>query len=167
MYRHKLLGLFTVSMGMSAAIFAPSLADAAWRRVSGLSCEPPANSTAIYKLASGLQNNSTGWVDFVCPIQEDSDFKKESVSVLNIHGEDRHNSQYVITKACFTYFDSTGGECGDPAMSGTGTGQYQLSPSRAKWQLITSHFPYVLVVLPQYHSTLGASTVRGVWWAIP
>jgi hypothetical protein len=153
-------GLFVAGLAGSVALLGSGVARAAWERADSSTCY-----TTLSHQIGGITNTSTAYsYTFACPYPESSALPKEDLDRLNAHGFDASSQYSVSVRACVTFWDSNGGDCGDPEYSGGSfVGNYTLRPELSVWSSSnSSDFAWISVSL-QPQTSAGANTYRGFW----
>jgi hypothetical protein len=114
---------------------------------------------------AGMRNDEIVAQRVFCPVDDSDEFRKESITTLNLHGYDGSSSANVNAMVCVSYWVAAGGECSTPGSNSAGTGNYTLQPSRAVWNAANRfNFGYIVVTLPA-ELTPTDSTLRGFFTA--
>jgi hypothetical protein len=110
---------------------------------------------------------TAGGLGIICPAPDNDYTKKADYTTLNVHGFDGTANGAAQAKACITYWNADGGDCGTSALSGvSSTGPFTLQPSRSFWTAQNeAHFGYVSVGLPPVG--VGTSKLYGVFYQSP
>ncbi len=129
---------------VAGAFISPSVASAAWKRQFSSQCTGPGGS-----YFDGI--NFSYPDPIFCPYDDDAWIPKNSLTTLNVHG-DNNSSGTMAISACVKYWNATGGSlvgfsCGS-ASNSSGTTTFTVSPDISVWQNIfnVGHFAYIKAV---------------------
>lgn len=146
-------------------------ASGAWKRIHGGDCqgaEPTFDGGHVYWSfgPSGLiyqSGSGSPYASAICPLSEADTFQKTSITGINVHGEDRSTTDGVQAQACFSFWSSTGGNCGSPYASGNSfLGQFTGHPDLSLWgSAHANDFGYIYLRMPA-PTVNGVSSVHGI-----
>jgi hypothetical protein len=143
------------SLALVAAFSGTALAEQ-WR-IHAASCWTSGSRGGIVSSNwRGIEatGDDSGIIEFQCAVPDQQTELKQNHTTLNIHVYDGTASYESGARACVTFWDGDGGNCGTRAYySAATTGNLTLSPSRAQWSAANAnHFGFVLVDVPAYNS---------------
>lgn len=130
-----------------AVLLSSSLSLSAWKRQSAFFCQPAQNSTDFEAMPLGLV--SRGVQIFRCPLFDDGELNRTTITNLNVHVARPSfggSSTPVSAGACIQFEAVDGSACGSISSSAT-VGTQTLFPGVSQWTAFPTDWAYVDVTL--------------------